>query len=294
VKDVEIADTKFIPEEKDDLPKAAEAFGRFVKERKIDSEYAVYGQFLGTPGKGIDEIRLAVVDRQGKVVLSESRNRQQLSQTGEEKIDPMLACYQLVLRLQGPWKLADPNRSDAPEGKMAQLWAEKSGTPTKGESDAMQKRLAGLKKAIKTSSLAVYPVRISGKSDPQTAGKLAELLAKAGFSRVEAADADAKLSIHPNTNQMRMAWDLARGFRDFLRKNPPATDYVLLVEYGIGRSADGKTQVGGVQIVLCDRKGDWVLVLVKNSHHPDFQRIDPQSPDDCNRLVAEVIGQELR
>ena len=68
VKEIEIADTQFTPSEKDDLAKSAEAFGEFVRSRKLDTEYALYGQFLGTPGKGIDEIRLVVVDRQGKVV----------------------------------------------------------------------------------------------------------------------------------------------------------------------------------------------------------------------------------
>ena len=79
MKDVEIADARFTPSEKDDLAASARAFGEFVRPRNISTEYALYGQFLGTLGKGIDEIRLVVVDRQGKVVLSERRERQQLA-----------------------------------------------------------------------------------------------------------------------------------------------------------------------------------------------------------------------
>ena len=85
MKKIEIADTQFSPPEKNDLAKLAEAFGQFVRSQKLNTDYALYGQFLGTPGKGVDEIRLVVVDRKGKVVLSERRDRQQLSQLGERE-----------------------------------------------------------------------------------------------------------------------------------------------------------------------------------------------------------------
>jgi hypothetical protein len=294
MKEIEIADTEFSPPEKADLTKVAEAFGQFVRSRKLSTEYALYGQFLGTPGKGVDEIRLVVVDRQGKVVLSERRDREQLSRLGEERVDLLIAGYHLVCRLQGLWGLADPNRNDAPEGKMAKLAAEKSGLPPKSEREAMKSRLDGLKKTVKTSTVAVFPVRVSGKGDAQAAGRLAEMLTNEGLGRAEPASTDPKLEIKPNTNQMRIAWDIARAFQDFLRKNPPVADYALLADYAIGRTADGKTGVAGVQLILCDQKGGWVLVTLRNSHHPDFQRINPQSPDDCNRLVVEVMKNDLR
>jgi len=294
VKEIEIADTQFTPYEKDDLAASAKAFGEFVRSRKLDTEYALYGQFLGTPGKGIDEIRLILVDRQGAVVLSERKDRQQLAQSGEKKVDPMVGSYLMVMRLQPLWDLADPNRTDAPKGKMARLWREKSGLPPQNEQEAMKSRLEDLKKRIKTSSVAVYPVRVSGKSDPQLAVRLAKLLTKEGIGHAGPVDADPKLDIKPNTNQTRIGWDIARAFQEFLRKNPPTTDYALLADYGIGRTRDGKTEVGGIQLIVCDRKGDWVLATGRNSHQSDFQRINPQSPDDCNRLVVEVITNDLR
>jgi hypothetical protein len=294
VKEIELADNQFSPAEKDDLAKMAESFGQFVRSRNLNSEYAVYGQFIGTPGKGIDEIRLVAVDRLGKVLLSERRDRHQLSQGGEARVDPMIASYQMFSRLQGLWGLADPNRKDAPEGKMARLWAEKSGTPTKGEQEAMKPRLDSLKKTAKTSTVAVFPVRVTGKSNEQVAVRLAELLSKGDFGHAEPVSADPKLDIKPNTNQLRITWDLARAFQDYLRKNPPAADYALLADYGIGRNRDGKSEVGGVQFVLCDRSGGWVIVALQNSHHSEFHKLNPQSPDDCNRLVAEAIGKELR
>ncbi len=294
VKEIEIADAQFSPPEKGDQAKVSEAFGRFVQSRNLKTEYALYGEFVGTPVTGVNEIRLIVVDRQGKVVLSELRDRQQLAQHGEKKLDPMLASYYMVCRLQGLWGLADPNRKDAPEGKMARLWNEKSGLPPKNEQQAMQSRLNMLKQKIKTTTVAVYPVRISGTSDAPLAERLAEMLTNAGLGRALAVNTDPKLQIQGSPNQTRILFDTARAFQAFLHKNPPEADYALLAAYGIGHSADGKSRVSGAQFVLCDRSGDWVLLDLKNDHHPDFQRINPQSPDDCNRLVIEAMKNDLR
>ena len=294
MKEIEIADAEFSPPDKGDLAQTAEAFGRFVQSRNIGTEYALFGQFAGTLGKGVDEIRLVAVDRHGKLLLSELRDKEQLSKLGEEKVEPMVACSHLVSRLRGLWGLADPDRKGTGEGKMAKLWNERSGLPPKSELDAIESRLNVVKKTIKTNSVAVFPVRVSGKSDVQLAVCLAEMLTKEGIGRAEASNVDPKLQIQGNTNQLRIAWDIARAFQDFLRKNPPAADYALLADYGNGRTLDGKTEVGGVQFVLCDRNGDWVVVGLQNSHHSGFQRIAPKSPDDCNRVVGEALKNRLR
>lgn len=298
IKDVEIGDTAFSPPDNADLTGVAEAFGRFVLSQKLNSEYALYGQFFGTPGKGVDEIRLIAVDRQGKVLLSDRLDRQQLALKRAvsvvERVDPMLASYYLVYELRGLWGLADLNRKDAPKGKMARLWAEKSGLPPESEQEAMKSRLDALKRTIKTSTVAVFPVLVSARGDAQLAGRLAEMLTGEGLGRAGPASANPNLEVKPNTNQLRIAWDSARVFREFLRKNPPAADYALLAAYGIGRTADGKTGVAGIQLIVCDRNGDWGLVTLRNSDHADFQQINPQSPEDCNRLVVEVLKNELR
>lgn len=294
MKEVEIADTQFSPPDKADLAVAAEAFGRFVESQKLGTEYALYGQFAGMPGTGINEIRLVAVDRQGKVLLSERIDKDQLAKFGEERVDPMSASSQLVHRLQGLWGLTETDRKGTGEGKMAKLCKERSGLPPQNELDAMQPRLDLLKKSLKTSALAVFPVSIGGTGDKQLAGRLAEMLTKEGIGRAEPSSIDPKLQIQPNTNQTRIAWDIARGFREFLRKNPPAADYALMAAYGIGRDADGQPGVAGMEFVLCARNGDWVIVELRNSHHSDYRRINPKSADDGNRLLVEAIKERLR
>jgi len=46
-------------------------------------------------------------------------------------------------------------------------------------------------------------------------------------------------------------------------------------------------------MIVCDRSGDWVLIDMQNSHHPNFERIDPKSAPDCNRLLLVRLKQWL-
>ncbi len=292
MKDIELADAAFVPPEKADLAKTAEAFGQYVKERNLNTEYAVYGQFFGTPGKGIDEIRIVVADRQGKIVLSEQRNKEQLQQPGEERIDPMTASCQLVERIRGLWGLADVNEGDAPEGKLEKRLKEKSGIPPTSEFEEMKKRLDALKEKIKTSKITVYPIHIwLDKGDESGAVQLAKMISESGVCRAKTADADPNLKIKGNMNEQIILWDTARAFRDFIRKNPPSTEYALLASYAV--SPDGKHEAGAVHLVLCNKAGDWVLVDFQNNHHEDFQSIAPKTVDDCNRLAVVRLKHRL-
>lgn len=296
MKQIEIADATFTPPEGDDLAKTAEAFGEFVKPQNLATDYALLGQYLRTPGKGVDEIRLVVTDRQGIVVLTERLDHEQLAAKharGDNNVCLMLASHYAVGQLREFWKLADPNRRDAPQGKMAKLWNEKSALPPETERDAVKPRLDALKKNLDASTIAVFPIRGLDANSPTTAEQLAVMLTKAGLGRAKAVDTAVNFEIQPTTNQTRAIWDVARVFREYLRKHPPEADYALLATYRLGRLPDGKSIVGGIELTLCDRNGDWVLVTLRNSHHADFQQINPQSADDCNRLLIEILKTSL-
>lgn len=81
-------------------------------------------------------------------------------------------------------------------------------------------------------------------------------------------------------NEMKKLWDLARDFRDYVKKNPHDADYVLYADY-IPR--------GYVHFVVCDRNGDWVIADLSNSTHPDFRAINPESVDGCNKLLVTLL-----
>jgi hypothetical protein len=44
---------------------------------------------------------------------------------------------------------------------------------------------------------------------------------------------------------------------------------------------------------VCDSKGEWVIVDMQNSHHPDYQRIKPISKEDCSKLLFKRLGTYL-
>ena len=280
IEDLEVADTMFNPPETDDVNKIAEAFGRQVGGKPIKTDYAVFTQFLGTPKTGVKGIRTIVVDKSGKVLLAESAGKAHFDKAPLRPKDPMTCCVFVSRRLQEFWKLEDPLRPNAPRGKMARFWQKDAGIPAKDELDAITKRLETLKKNIKTATCTVYPVRVGRQSDKQCAVDLVAMLNEGGLCKAETSEIDPALKIAGHSNEQKVLWDTARAFRDFIKKNRPTTDYAVYADYGLFG-----TKVHHVHVIVCDRSGDWVLIDMQNSHHANFQRIDPKSAADCNRLL---------
>ncbi len=54
---------------------------------------------------------------------------------------------------------------------------------------------------------------------------------------------------------------MAREFRDYVHKNPPETDYVLYADYVFNPQT---WEQGFVHFIVCDRKGEWVIVDMQN------------------------------
>ena len=194
--------------------------------------------------------------------------------------DPMTCCVFVSRRLQELWKLQDPLRGDAPSGKMARFWREDAGIPDEDELDAIEKRSETLKRNIKTATCTVYPIRVGGESDKQCAADLVAMLNERGLGKAETSQTDPALKIAGHSNEQKVLWDTARAFREFVKKNPPATDYAVYADYGLYGS-----KVRYVHVIVCDRAGDWVLIDLQNSHHPDFQQIDPKTAADASRLL---------
>ena len=286
VEEIELAALKFRPTEKDDMAAVASELAKFVQDNSIGTQYVLYSEIHGTPQSGLEEIRTVVVDKAGNVILADRDDKSTYARTSRiVPKNPMTCCLFVSKKLQKLWNLADPMRSDAPEGKMAEYWRKQSGLPKQDELDAIDRRLETLTAKVGTGSLTVYPVRVGNESDALSAAQLAERFNKAKLAKTEVADVDPRLRIQGNPNEQKVLWDTARAFRQFLQKNPPSTDYVLLADFAIGRDSTGQTRVRYVHVIVCDRKADWVIVDFQNSHHPDFQAIDPSSREDCNRLV---------
>ena len=83
---------------------------------------------------------------------------------------------------------------------------------------------------------------------------------------------------------------MAREFRDYARKNPPEADYVLYADYVFNPQ---NWEQGYVHFVVCDRKGEWVIVDMQNSHQPDYEGIKPTSRADCDKLLVKRLAELL-
>ena len=290
---IELSKEPFSPPQTDDPAKLADAFGQFVGKQSLKTEYALYAQILA-PDHKIKEIRTIVVDKTGKVIFSDKADKETYAKEKIEPPDePLTACLFIVNRLNKVWDLADPERENAPQGKMAELMNKRSALPPDKEIADMKKRLEVLKEKISTSKITVYPIHLWDGSDESGAAQLAKLISESGICQAEPSDIDTKIKIKGDPNEQKILWDTARAFRDFVRKNPPATQYALLADYGLSPTSDGKLEAHAVHLILCDKSGDWVLVDFQNSHHEDFQSIAPKSLEDCNRLALKRLKNYL-
>lgn len=284
-------DAAFNPAAAGSLDELATAFAKFIKAHPVETEYALFAQLLGTPQTGLTESRAVLVDKAGAVVWKDQQGPDDADFQRIQPREPMQCCLLLCERLKPVFHLSAVTRAKASEGRMARLWAEKSGTPTDAERAAMHDRVSKLKAAIGKATIAVYPVLLGDQVDRQDGEQLAALVAEEFGGSVQAAATDLPLKIAPNSNEQRRLWDLARAFQAQVRANPPAADYALYAEYTI-RPID--QQVWTVHFVVCNRAGEWVIVDFQNNHHDDFQRINPQNKSDCARLIVKRLQGYLR
>ncbi len=143
-------------------------------------------------------------------------------------------------------------------------------------------------------SLTVLPVRVGALErveDAATASDLARMINDAGLCKAAPAKQSLLLKASMNDpNEMNKLLDMAREFQDYVKKHPPDTDYVLYADYIFTPTWDFVM----VHFVVCDQRGEWVIRDLQNSHHPDYQSINPKSKADCNRLVVKRLESWLR
>ncbi|MBL8840077.1 MAG: hypothetical protein JNL90_00935 [Planctomycetes bacterium] len=228
-------------------------------------------------------VRTWIVDGAGALLFAD------LQQAGDAAFDrvkpdePMECCLVVAERVRALLQL--PARKGDRDGPMKQWWAAKSNLPPAAERDAMGPRLAAFRAAGKAAKVAVLPVRVSGTADAAQA----ELLAKALSAQCSATASSREfpLDAAPTSNQQLRLWTVAKALRAELQLRPIDADYVLLADYVT--SAD-HAQVGGVQLVLCTGKGEWVAVDLQNDHHADFQAVAPKDLAGCTELAKRRIA----
>lgn len=292
LKNIELGKTPFTPADAN-WEGLATAVGAFVKTHPVTTDYALYTEYNGDRQTGLNELRAVVVDQAGAVVWSERLTAQDevFKKIGER--DPMTISVLLIERLGPQLGLNEATAKAAKPGRMAALMDQRSGLPPESERAALPARRQAMKQALPGATLLVYPARIGGnQTSVPSATNIVRLLNKAGLCQAISSDQTVLLKASPaDPNELKMLWNLAREFRSFVRTNPPAADYALYADYAFNpQNADQ----GYVHFVVCDRKGEWVIVDMQNSHHPDYQSVGIISRERCDQLLVKRLAGSLK
>lgn len=289
----EVTDAYFqFPMDKAARRKRAAAFGKFVSELELKTDYALGIEFTMDIERSWQEAYSVIVDANGDIVWEDSQGRGDRAfdedYTGTELGRLELACSRLMPAM-GLDKL--PKKELAADKKQALREMRAKEPPSQSEFAAMDKRLKTMKKAGASARMLVYPARVGGDHTDQTcATRLSTLLNEAKLCQGSVAKTGPVMEGGGWPNEMQVLWLFARNVKEHVREHPAESDYVLFADYWFNPGGE----VWAVHFVVCNRAGDWVIVDLQNSHQEAFQRISPKNLKDCDRLVCERLKTHLR
>ena len=288
LRNIELGKIPFTPADTN-LESLAAAVGAFVKTNPITTDYALYAEYNGKPRQPLDELRAVVVDQTGAVVWTDRQTPQDEAFKKNEAREPMTMSVLLVERLGPQLGLNEATAKAAKPGKMAAIMDQRSGLPPANERAALPERQQAMKRALPGATLLVYPARVGGNTvSVPSATNIVRQLNEAGLCKAVPAEQTILLKTSlEDPNELKALWNLAREFRDFVRAHPPATDYALYADYVFNPQ---NAEQGFVHFVVCDRKGEWVIVDLQNSHQPDYQGIGIISRDRCDQLLVKRLA----
>jgi hypothetical protein len=288
LKNIELGQTPFTTSDTN-WESVAASVGAFVRTNPITTAYALYAEYNGDRQTGLNELRAVVVDQTGAVVWTDRQTPQDeaFKKLGER--DPMTMSVLLVERLGPQLGLNEATARAAQPGRMAAIMDQRSGQPPESERAALPERQQALKQALPGATLLVYPARIGrNKFSAPDATNIVRLLNQEGLCKAVPAGQPVFLQASlRDPNELKGLWNLAREFRSFIRTNPPAADYALYADYVFNPQ---NAEQGFVHFVVCDRKGEWVIVDMQNSHHPDYQSVGIISSDRCDQLLVKRLA----
>jgi hypothetical protein len=166
------------------------------------------------------------------------------------------------------------------------------GTKTKSLHAQEKKHIAERQREIHNAAIQnvmnVYAPRVGSKDTSLPAAvDLTELLNKTGIIKASpvAHPLLMKASRKPAKEEKEL-WDLAHEFQNYIMHNPISGDYALYADYDFNSN---NWKQGHVNFILCDKKGELVVVDTQNAKHPDYQNVKPASIADCNALLVKRL-----
>ena len=288
VNNIDVPDEAFSPAADSNIWQVCNSFEAFVREKSIDTDYALFGEYVGTPQSGVKEVRCIVVDKAGNRVWVDRQTPEDEDFKRIKPNNPMLCSHLLVERLRTALELPEQSEKNSEEGKWAKNWQKDSGTPAASERDEMAKRLAIMRENFRDANLVIFPTLVNGKPDKASAENIRKMLNDKQLSLTGSVSEAVALEITPASNEQKRLWDLANKFKEYVQNHKPEADYALYTDYMISPKG-----VGGVHFVICDGNGEWVIVDFQNEYQSDFKSISPKTIRDCDSLVIKRIQNYL-
>ena len=125
--------------------------------------------------------------------------------------------------------------------------------------------------------------------DSRSAEELAGWLNENGFGAARASEQNPEIEVKPGMNQARMFRTGIRSFGEWVRGNPPGTEYACVAEYLMMRGG----KAGGIHVYCVDQGGTPVFGSLSNSHWPEFRKVKPASVRDASRVVIGSLNRHL-
>lgn len=288
---IDLVKFDFKPAESGSMDQLAAALAANVQKAPPTTEYVLYAEINGSREKGLNEVRAVLLDRGGNVLWTERLGPEDAVFPKPQERNPMGLSVLLAERLAPRFGLDAATAKAAKPGKMARIMEERSGLPPETERAAIPERLARIKAAGSSRSMVVYAARIGGSRDDLGPEGLVKPIQAAQLAQAKPGGDLLLKSSRNDPNQLKTLWDLAREFREHLRQHPPEADYALYADCTFNPA---NWEQGYVHIVVCDRKGEWVIVDFQNSHHPDYQAIRPVSAEACRTLAVKRLMSYLK
>ncbi len=172
------------------------------------------------------------------------------------------------------------------------LSAEKAvGLPASAELFALVPRQREFAARRLNAKILVLPVRVNGHFDVEHATRITRLLNRARIGRACAIGQRPTIAIvDDQPGDVAALWSIARAVRESVRGHVDGADYVLFADYAFVRGTEERAYL---RMVLCDARGEWVIVDRQDSRDAAERDRGARSAADCDAWVVQRLARYL-
>lgn len=174
------------------------------------------------------------------------------------------------------------------------------GGPKESELKVIRESFSRMQRDLPSSKLVVYPSCMINfekhEWKPETPERMIALFRDEPGIETYAVKIHPDLAFQPvGRNQMRYMWDRARAYAAWVRDAHPVPEgeYAVFTDF-ICPPDSNCIRVGGVHVYITDSTGNLCYTTLINSKHEIYQKIQPDSLDDCCNMAVKRLLVSLK